>query len=373
VQERLRRTIEAIKISGADGAILTSPDSVTYATGHIGPIEAGPSPFAGGPTTAIIGRDGAVGVVAPNLEGAAAQSSFADVTELYEGFAFEAAADLVANYRAAVERMIRRLGLTGSVAVEGSLPHSVAGLLPDARLVPVNPALARARAVKTADELARMRQAAAVTAIGQKTFAEGGFAGKSELEAFARIRTAMERAAGERLPVAGDFLSGVERTAGFSGWPIERVMQAGEPVMADLAPRVAGYWGDSCATGMLGEASPAFMRLYEAAQSTLKLAAEIIRPGLAANELDRRLREAVGRAGYAYPHHSGHSLGTAVHEWPRIVPYETAALEPGMVLMIEPGAYDPEVGGVRTEWMFEVTDDGCRVLTEFEHTPTLPL
>ena len=68
------------------------------------------------------------------------------------------------------------------------------------------------------------------------------------------------------------------------------------------------------------------------------------------------------------PLHLGHSIGTGVHEWPRIVPDQDVMLEPGMVLMLEPGAYEPEVGGVRLEWMYLVTATGNDVLSEFAHT-----
>jgi Xaa-Pro aminopeptidase len=38
-----------------------------------------------------------------------------------------------------------------------------------------------------------------------------------------------------------------------------------------------------------------------------------------------------------------------------------------MVLMIEPGAYHSDVGGVRLEWMYLVTDHGNEVLSDFPH------
>ena len=57
-----------------------------------------------------------------------------------------------------------------------------------------------------------------------------------------------------------------------------------------------------------------------------------------------------------------------MHEWPRIVPGETAAIREGMVLMLEPGAYAPGVGGVRLEWMYLVTASGNEVLSGFPHT-----
>jgi Xaa-Pro aminopeptidase len=80
------------------------------------------------------------------------------------------------------------------------------------------------------------------------------------------------------------------------------------------------------------------------------------------------VRAVFERAGVHNPLHLGHGIGTGVHEWPRIVPDQDVTLEPGMVLMLEPGAYDPDVGGVRLEWMYLVTDTGNDVLSEFAHT-----
>ena len=370
MDERLQRTAAAAKSVGADWAVLTNFDSVCYATGHIVPIEAGASPFAGGPTTAFVSADGACGIVAANVEGGAAGASRANVVALYEGFTFDHPADLVANYADAVAKIVRELGVGGIAAVETvSFPAQLRAFF--SRTKDFGAPFRRARATKTDAEKALMKRAAEAAAVGQERFRTATRAGRTELEVFADIRAAMENFAGERVAVTGDFLSGRERTAGFTGWPIDRVIAAGDSLISDLAPRVAGYWGDSCASAVLGEPSPEYMKLFTAAKTALDRALEIMRPGLVIAELDAELRAHVGRAGFAYPHHSGHSLGTSVHEWPRLVPYEQAALEPGMFVMVEPGADDPEVGGVRIEWMIEITADGCRPVAPFEHVPSI--
>jgi Xaa-Pro aminopeptidase len=68
------------------------------------------------------------------------------------------------------------------------------------------------------------------------------------------------------------------------------------------------------------------------------------------------------------PIHTGHGIGTGVHEWPRLVPDQEVVLREGMVLMVEPGAYDTAIGGVRLEWMYLVTATGNEVLSGFPHT-----
>ena len=368
MDERLQRTAAAIREAGAEWAILTSPDAVCYATGHVVPIEAGPSPFAGGPTLAIVGRDGSCGLVATNLEAVSSRAAWADTVELYTGFSWAEPADRLGHYQAAAEKLARGFGLGGTVAVEpGSFPLALTGLVESYSTVAIGETLRRARATKTPPEIAALSRAAETAAVGQRAAVMAVRCGRTELDIFADIRAAMEAHAGERIPVTGDLVSGRERTSAFGGWPIGRRVEPGDPVIVDLAPRVAGYWGDSCATIAAGTPSPAFQQLFDAVKSALDLALELIRPGLACADLHAAVKAHIEARGYAIGHHSGHSIGTAVHEWPRLVPFEPEPLRPGMVIMVEPNALDPAVGAARAEWMVEVTDTGPRVLTAFEH------
>lgn len=366
MDERLAKTIAAIKACGADWGLLTSPEGVAYATGHIVPIEAGPSPFAGGPCLAIVGTGGQCGLVITNLEEGTA--AWADPIVTYQGFSYQQPTDIHANYKEATDRLAKDMRLGGIIAIEEqSFPLSLYPLVDGRERRPLDLSLKRERAIKTPAEIALLRRAAQVASIGQRAFLEAARAERSELEIFADIRLAMESAAGERLPVTGDLITGMERTSAFMGWPGNRKLEAGDPLICDLAPRVAGYWGDSCASSMLGDSSPGYRKLYTAAKTALDRAIETVRPGVVIADLDRLLQDHVRRHGYHYAHHSGHSIGTGVHEWPRIVSYEMESLRKDMIIMVEPTAFDPDVGGVRLEFMLQVTDGGCEVLTDFEH------
>lgn len=370
MDQRLQKTIAAIRAAGADWGILTAPDSVAYATGHVVPIEAGPSPFAGGPSLAIVGTNGACGLVVTNLEGGG--TSWASEIIRYQGFSFQEPTDILANYIHSATELAGRLGLGGTIAIEQqTFPLSLMPLIETAKRVSIEPHLRIERATKTTAEIGFLTKAALTASVGQRAFMDKTAAGRTELEVFADIRLAMEAYAGERLPVTGDFISGKARTSAFMGWPGNRRIEPGDPLICDLAPRVEGYWGDSCASAMVGEPSSGFRKLFDAAKSALTLAVETVRPGVRICDLDRLLQDHIRRYGYSYAHHSGHSIGTSVHEWPRLVAYEQETLKPGMVIMVEPTALDPDIGGVRVEWMLHVTEQGCRVLTDFEHQPRI--
>ena len=292
-------------------------------------------------------------------------------TEIYTTFQYAQAQDLGDEYRSAIQRLAARLGIGGNLATDAGRDAGSILSTHTRELTDITPYLQHQRSTKTAAELVALKRCADAAAIGQRAFYASTRPGRTELDAFADIRCAIENFAGERCAMAGDFVSGRERTAACGGWPIARMIEPGDPVISDLAPRMAGYWGDSCASATAGPPTDAYLQLHNAARSALDLAVSIIRPGLRVDDLDAQLRAEIGRFGFTFPHHAGHGIGTGVHEWPRIVPYETAQLREGMVLMIEPGAYTSEIGGVRCEWMIEVTATGCKPMSPFEINPSL--
>lgn len=341
----------------AAGRTLVTGDlaTVSWLTGLEPEIEWGPSPFSVAPL-AILEPDGRVRAIvskdeAPRLADEVEASTF-------PGFAVED----VDRRAESLELALAALPGPGPFAVElTSLPGSLVQALAARGLDDVTIELQRARAIKDADELEPMRAAIRVADAGQAAARAAFRIGRSELEVWAETRAAMEAAAGGRIPVLADLVTG-PRTADGGGPPGERRIDEADLLLVDLVPRLGAYWGDSCATVALGVPDDAVRRAHAAALEALEAAKAAVRPGARAGDVDRAARSVVESAGGSYPHHSGHGLGLTVHEEPRIVPGSERLLEAGMVVALEPGLYG-DGWGLRVEQIVLVTGDGHELLS----------
>jgi Xaa-Pro aminopeptidase len=348
------RLVQTLEQLGAEGLISADPGIVRMLTGHVNDIETGPSVFAL-PAIVIACGEGSVVLVCSADE---AEPSDAVVT--YEGFTV-GPIERVAGARRAVTAAIERSGgLAARWAIDGaSVP---VGALPDLgdQLAP-DRALAHLTAVKTPEETAAIEAAIAVCDAGQAAARDLCRDGVSELELWHGVRAVMETRAGARIPVLADLVSGV-RSAGVGGAPGTRKIASSDLVLIDLVPRVAGVWGDSCATFLADEATAEQRAAHAAACAALELGLGMLRPGARSGDIDAALREALASDGWDYPHHTGHGVGFSWHEEPRIVPDSPTVLEPGMIVALEPGTYS-ERWGLRVEQVALVTETGPRVLS----------
>ena len=152
-----------------------------------------------------------------------------------------------------------------------------------------------------------------------------------------------------------------------------------QPIVLDLFPRhkTRRYYADMTRTVSKGRPAPEIRRMYDVTLEAQELALSMIGPGVHGREVYEAVCRHFEEAGYAttlrdgsYPaagfiHGLGHGLGLEVHERPSLGLVDEIFHE-GYVVTVEPGLYDPSMGGVRIEDVVVVTADGCRNLTNFE-------
>ena len=155
-------------------------------------------------------------------------------------------------------------------------------------------------------------------------------------------------------------------------------LKANEPIIIDIFPRSqkTGYFGDITRTVVRGRAGESVRRLYDTVQRGQDIAFKKVRAGTLTHDVHRAVTEFFEQQGYptrrhngrmeGFFHGTGHGLGLAIHEAPRIGKFSNGKLAAGHVVTVEPGLYYPELGGVRLEDVALVTRNGARNLTRFE-------
>jgi len=161
-------------------------------------------------------------------------------------------------------------------------------------------------------------------------------------------------------------------------------LRANEPIVMDIYPQHSSrYWADMTRTVSKGTPSKAICRMYEVVRRAQDEAIAMLRPGITGREIHERVEDIIFEAGYdtlrpghkhrpddpvirGFFHGTGHGVGLEIHELPSIGrgKWGMVPLQPGDVVTIEPGIYDPDIGGVRLEDMLVVTADGARDLTQ---------
>ena len=234
--------------------------------------------------------------------------------------------------------------------------------LPKATFSSATPLTRHLRACKDADEIERLRTAAAgVDRVVQRLGAIQ-FSGRTERD-LARQVTAMTLEEDHDQALFWIVASG-PNSASPHHEPGERVIEDGDLVVVDFGGRHHGYCSDSTRTFSVGEPSTRQREVHDVVHRAQQAATAAIRPGISAAAVDRVARNVIDEAGYGeyFIHRTGHGIGLEGHEHPYLIEGNQEPLEPGMCFSIEPGIYLPGKFGVRIEDIVTVTATGVEVL-----------
>jgi Xaa-Pro aminopeptidase len=240
---------------------------------------------------------------------------------------------------------------------------------PDA--VDAAPLLARARAIKTDQEIERMRLANEIAARAMEYCREHIRPGMKESEVGAMWNGFVHG-------VGTGFDGKVELAHGFSlvwsGRGIrtftatgERPVQEHEPTLFEIWVCADGYWCDHTKNLCPGALTAEYERLLADLTAVYDAAVAHCRPGASLAELDRLIRDGIAEAGYpGQPSHPvAHGVGARAHEPPYAHQAGAGTIEQGMVLAIEPGAYWQGGGGLRLEDNWLITAEEPEKLCRF--------
>ncbi|MEZ0248278.1 MAG: Xaa-Pro peptidase family protein [Thermoproteus sp.] len=239
------------------------------------------------------------------------------------------------------------------------------------------------RLVKDEEEVGLIEESARWAARGldvaRSLIAEGKYDWEVALEASLQLSREMARAYGVGYMPLREFTPGFVGFRGqvgeYSYYPhsisAPRPFRRGDVIGIGAGPEAGGYYSELERTLVLGSPTEEQKKYFEAMLELRNAAFEALGPDVEVAEVDRAVRRRAERLGVAdkLRHHTGHGIGIGFHERPYIDIGYKGALQPGMVVTIEPGLYVRGLGGFRHSDTVLITRGGYRLLTKYPEEP----
>ncbi|HZQ92489.1 MAG TPA: Xaa-Pro peptidase family protein [Terriglobales bacterium] len=377
---KLDRVRDLMRLHDVEALVVRAPDNVLYLTNYwcMKGYDAAIFPREGGPTLLAL---------EPQREDAERMSWTRDI-RLFSGYDPRDPRPPQMRCLDRALEILKQRGLTGKVAIElnnGSQAadrmvgeptvytqeyfdafRKACGAVTDA-----TPLLIEARAIKTAQEIERMRLANELAALAMEHTREHIRPGMKESEAGAMLEGFVH---GVGIGYKGKVEMARAFTLVWSGPGIktftatgDRPIQRNEPTLFEIWVCADGYWTDLTKNLCPGELTSEYHKLADLLLATFNEAAAFARDGAPLPEMDRLIRARIAEGGYpGQPSHPVcHGIGARAHEPPYAHQAGAGTIRKGMVLSIEPGAYWPGGGGLRIEDCFHITADGNEKLCSY--------
>jgi Xaa-Pro aminopeptidase len=371
--ERRARLLEHVRAAGASGYALFDPTYITYFTGFRFLSNERPIVYL-----QAAGGDDAIFVPEFEVERTRAESSFARIASYPEYPGPE-------HPMPALARVAADLGLRGTIAADNDGYPGILGYrgpalsdVTGASVLLVGDEIEQMLVRKSPAEIELLRESGRWCAHAHRLLEQYTRVGSTEAEASLRAQQettlAMLAAHGSR----GLLGSGDGAKAGFRGqiglrssWAhavahnIE--FQRGDVLVTETGAPVWGYQAELERALVIGPPTDRMRRLFEHMLGSREAAFGAIVPGATCADVDGAVMAYFARHDLQryWRQHTGHGAGLRNHEAPFLDVGDPTPLEPGMVFTIEPGLYDPEVGGFRHSDTVVVTEAGYDLLTDY--------
>jgi Xaa-Pro dipeptidase len=384
-RNRMQRIRAAMGEQGIDALVLVGNTNVVYATGVIWPLADAGRVIFERPVAVVLADDDTPHLFSPlhaddrlreilpddHLHGPA-HLEFDEGVELFA----ERLADLVPPAATvAVDEWTHALRRAGSLAGANGAPTDAGRVI------------SKAKAIKTPDELALMRQGLRITeqAIAEVQARLAPGVRQTELTA-TFLRAIFDAGADANIldPIwqvmPTSIADGPWTTTGDLACPLlstERELARGDVLWVDTGISYEGFHSDFGRTWIVGAEPDARQRAqFDKWRSIMDAVLAVTRAGATAADLTAAAIGAAGGVKPWMPHfYLGHGLGIDSAEMPYVgsdigeVFDASLVLAAGAVLVLEPIVWEDGAGGYRAEEVLVITEDGWEPMTDYTYDP----
>jgi Xaa-Pro dipeptidase len=246
--------------------------------------------------------------------------------------------------------------------------------LPRAKLMDATNLVNWVRAVKSPAEIRYMRQAADICEKAMQTAIDSIEVGVWEKDAAAKVCAAQIAGTdqfGGSSPAIFPIMPSAERTStAHLTYHPDRCYQQNDVVLLELCGARHRYHCPLSRTLFLGDPPEDLRQTADGVVQGLQETLAFIQPGVTAEAVEERWRQAIAHTGVVKPSRVGYSYGlNYVPDWGEhtisLRPGDKTILQPGMTLHFMPGIWLEAYGFECSEPLL-VTEEGCETFVDFE-------
>ncbi|PCI04122.1 MAG: hypothetical protein COB78_07240 [Hyphomicrobiales bacterium] len=253
-----------------------------------------------------------------------------------------------------------------AAAPQRHLPYGLAQLRQKHNIADATVILDHLLMVKAEEELQAVRRAARLADEGYAVFRDAAQIGVEDYALIAQIE-AFFRANGVDdnfmiIGVGGPEMRGMAPPSG-------KKLKAGDLVTTELTPCIDGYYVQICRTLVVGPPNEAQQKAFSLYHEAMIAGIDKVAPGVSASDIAKAENDVFRKYGLGdyvtseYTRVRGHGLGLFPDTKPHILEGVETTIEQGMLLIVHPNTYHPEVGYMVLGDSLIVGPDGAEVLT----------
>ena len=258
------------------------------------------------------------------------------------------------------------MGIKGFNFIPADLYNGIRSSFPNADFVEATDILDKVRMIKSEREKELLRNTAKIAQAGCEALFRTAGEGISEREIFSEIWYAMQKNGAEDLHLS--------MTTGMPNFwirpPTERVLEEGDLIVAEICPRVEGYFIQTIKMAVVGEVKREYEDLFAIEKSALEAGLEQVKPGNKIKDIVNAANDIVKNSGIGTLDmgqgmiRAGHAGGIGLDESPPLTITNELEIQEDMSLIVHPVSFFPYIGSV-----FFIGDhtlvksDGAEILT----------